>query len=93
MDIRFFKDPDTGLAHCYGQHGIKEREVIETLRRPGRLFARDDGSLVAEGQTESGRYLRVIYREFLDEDYLFIITAYDLRGKARQAYRRKRKRP
>ena len=93
MDIQFFKDPDTGVAHCYGQHGITEREVIQALRRPGRRFSQDDGSLVAEGQTEAGRYLRVVYRDFADESYLFVITAYDLKGKAKQAYRRRRKRP
>lgn len=93
MDIRFYKDPDSGLAHCYSQHGIHEREVFEVLRRPGERFRRGDGSFVADGQTEAGRYLRVIYREYQVDDYMFVITAYDLRGKAKQAYRRRRKRP
>ena len=93
MDIRFHKDPDSGLAHCYSQHGIGEREVLEVLRRPGARYLRKDGTLAAEGQTDSGRYLRVIYREYPDLDYRLVITAYDLVGKAKQAYRRRRKRP
>jgi len=90
MEVRFYKDPDTGLAHCDGQHGISEREVIEVLERPGDRFRRKDGTFVAEGQTNAGRYLRVIYREFPDRDYTFVITAYDLTGKAKQSYRRRR---
>ena len=92
MEFRFYKDPDSGLAHCFAQHGITEREVIAVLRGAGRRWHRRDGSSVAEGQAEAGRYLRVIYREYEREGYTFVITAYDLKGKARQAYRRKRKR-
>ena len=92
MVIRFFKDPDSGVAHCYSGHGVSEREVVEVLRRPADRFRRRDGTLVAEGQTNAGRYLRVIYREFSDEDYTFVITAYDLTGKAKQSYRRRRRR-
>jgi len=62
-DIRFYRDPDFGLAHCYAQHNIHEREVIELLRRPNRQFRRGDGTVAADGQTNGGRYLRVIYRE------------------------------
>ena len=89
MDVRFYKDPDSGLAHCFGQHGVREREVIEVLRRPGERMRREDGTLVAEGQTDAGRYLRVIYRAY--REYSFVITAYDLRGKGKQAYRRRHK--
>jgi hypothetical protein len=92
MDIRFYIEPDTGLAHCYAKHGVHEREAIEILRRPGDIFRRGDGSLVAEGQTTDGRYLRVIYREYDAPDYVFVITAYDLTGKVKQAYRRRHRR-
>jgi hypothetical protein len=91
MELRFFKDPETGLAHCYRGHGVSEPEVVEILRRPGERFRRRDGTLVADGQTNAVRYLRVIYREFPEEDYRFIITAYDLTGRAKQSYRRRRK--
>jgi len=93
MDYRFYKEPDSGLAHCYAAHGVKERDAIEVLRQPGQRLERTDGSLVAEGQTEAGRFLRVIYREELDLEYVFIITAYDLKGKAKQTFRRRRRSP
>ena len=92
MDIYFYKDEESGLAHCYTQHGIPEQDVIEVLQRPGEQLRNRDGTLVAEGQTGAGRYLRVIYREYRERDYIFVITAYDLTEKAKHAYRRRRKR-
>lgn len=92
MEIRFNRDSDTGLAHCYTQHNISEREVIEVLRRPGDVFRKGEDALAAEGQTNAGRYIRVIYREFPDRGYLFVITAYDLKGNAKLAYRRRHRR-
>jgi hypothetical protein len=91
MDYRFYKDPDTGMAHCR-RHGVTELEAISVLRNPGQQFRRKDGTLVSQGQTDAGRYLRVIYRRFIAEDYILVITAYDLKGKAKQAYRRRRRR-
>ena len=52
--------------------------------RPGR-----DGSRVALGQTRSGRFLRVIYVRDPQPDSVFVITAYELRGKPLLAYRRR----
>ena len=89
-DIRFYQDPDSGLAHCYAVHGVHEREVIELLRRPGQRMRNQDDTLVAEGQTYAGRYLRVIHREYAN--YIFVITAYDMSAKAKQAYRRRHRR-
>jgi hypothetical protein len=91
MQIRFYKDAESGLAHCYHEHGVSEREVIDVLSRPGDKLRRRDGTRVAEGQTDAGRYIRVIYREYRERDYIFVITAYDLHGKAKQAYRRRRR--
>lgn len=92
MEIRFNKDRESGLAHCYSQHDVSEREVIQLLRRPGDLFRRGDGTLVAEGQTNAGRYVRVVYREHADYGYTFVITAYELKGNAKHAYRRRHRR-
>ena len=43
------------------------------------------------GQTDSGRYLRVIYVPDREPDSVFVITAYELIGKPLAAYRRRRK--
>ncbi|HEX8524706.1 MAG TPA: hypothetical protein VF669_20805 [Tepidisphaeraceae bacterium] len=91
MEIGFYRDPDSGLAHCYARHGVHERDAIQVLRRATRRFRNEDGALVAEGQTEAGRYLRVIYREYRDHAFVFVITAYELSEKAKRAFRRRRK--
>jgi len=89
MEYRFYKDPDTGMAHCRN-HGVTELEAISVVQSPGRLFRNQDESLVAEGQTLSGRYIRVVYREDSQDDSIFVITAYDMGGKAKRAYRRRK---
>jgi len=52
--------------------------------RPGR-----EGSRVAIGKTRAGRYLRVIYVPDPEPESVFVITAYELRGKPLFAYRRR----
>lgn len=88
MDIRYYFDPESGEPHIY-EHGVSEDEVEYVLRHPGEDRSGHDGSRQAIGQTANGRYLRVIYVR--DEpNGVFVITAYDLRGKALQAYRRRK---
>lgn len=93
VQLRFHIDADSEEPHIY-QHGVTEDEVEEVMRWPGDDFPGREGSRIALGQTDAGRFLQVIY--ILDEDRLgaFVVTAYDLRGKALTAYRRRRrKRP
>jgi hypothetical protein len=47
---------------------------------------------VVIGATEAGRVLRIIYAPDPDPYTLFVITAYDLRGKPLAAYRRRQRR-
>jgi hypothetical protein len=68
---------------------VKEREVEEVLARPGEDRPGADGARVALGQTFAGRYLRVIY--VAEPGGVFVITAYDLTGKALLAYRRRKR--
>ena len=91
MEIRFYPDPDTGLPHIYG-HGIREDEVEDVLSRPGEDRSGTENSRVALGQARNGRYLRVIYVPDPEPDSVFVITAYELTGKSRTAYRRRRRR-
>jgi Domain of unknown function (DUF4258) len=90
MHLRFHIDPETDEPHIH-RHGVTEDEVEEVMLRPGDDFPGREGSRIALGQTDSGRYLQVVY--VLDPDRLgaFVVTAYDLRGKALAAYRRRRK--
>lgn len=73
-------------------HGVTEDEAEYVLRHPGEDRAGRDNSRHALGQTAAGRYLHVIYVPDEEGDGVFLVTAYDLRGKALQAYRRRRKR-
>ncbi len=90
MNIRYYIDPETQLPHIYG-HNIEETEVEEGLLnaiedRPGR-----EGSRVVIGRTPGGRYLRIIYVPDPGPNSIFVITAYELRGKPLIAYRRRRR--
>jgi hypothetical protein len=90
-NIRFYIDPETGLPHIY-KHNVTEDEVEDVLARPGEDRQGYEGARVAIGQTEVGRYLRVVYVPDPEPGSVFVITAYELRGKALAAYRRRRHR-
>lgn len=90
-NIRYYIDPDIGLPHIH-THSVTEIEVEEVLTRPGEDRQGYEGARVAIGQTEAGRYLRVIYLPDPEPDSVFVITAYELQGKALTAYRRRRRR-
>lgn len=91
MIIRFYLDPDTNQPHMV-RHGVSEEDVGDVLTRPMEDRAGADGSRIALGQTRAGRYLRVVYVPDPDPDSVFVITAYDLAPKAKQALRRRRRR-
>ena len=91
MKIRFYIDSETGESHIY-RHDISEKEVEEVLEKPGEDRPGREGSRVALGQTRSGRYVRVIYVSDPEPQSVFVITAYELRGKPLIAYRRRMRR-
>lgn len=90
MDIRYYDDPDTDLPHIYG-HGVVEHEVEEVLRGDGDDVMGERKSRIKIGQTATGRFLKVIYSPDDVGDGLFVITAFELRSKAKKAYRRRRR--
>jgi hypothetical protein len=91
MSLRFWVDPETGLPHIYN-HGVIEEEVQQVLARPGLNIRGDRGSRSVMGQTAAGRHLKVVFVPDPDGASGFIVTAYELRGKALKAYRRATKR-
>lgn len=90
MNIRYYIDPATGVPHIHN-HEVDESEVEDVLTRPGEDRPGREGSRVAIGQTEAGRYLRVIYVPDPEPDRVFVITGYELKGKPLFAYRRRRR--
>jgi len=88
--IRYYIDPATGLPHIY-EHDISEPEVEGILQRPLQDIRGREDSRIAIGQTEDGRYLKVIYVPDPVPLSVFVITAYELGPKAKRAIRRKRR--
>ena len=88
MNIRYYIDPETELPHIY-KHQVAEPEVEQVLRSPGEDRPGAEGSRVAIGKTDAGRFLKVIYVPDPEPDSLFVITAYELTGKPLTAYRRR----
>jgi hypothetical protein len=91
LNIRYYIDPETGSPHIY-RHDVDETEVEDILLHPGEDRPGRDGSRIAIGQTSGGRHIRVIYVVDPAPKSVFVITAYELRGKPLIAYRRRRRR-
>lgn len=91
MELKFYIDPETDRPH-FENHGVTEDEVREVLVRPGAVLKGGQESRFALGQTAVGRYLKVVYTPSKDIEGIFVITAYELRGKELKAYRRRRRR-
>jgi len=90
MNIRYYIDPETGLPHIY-KHNVFENEVEDVLLKPGEDRLGREGSRIALGQTNTGRYLRVIYVPDPEPESVFVITAFELSGKPLIAYKRRRR--
>ena len=91
MVLRFYIDPSTGGPHIH-QHDVDEDEVEDVLARPIEDRPGTEGSRVAVGQTQDGRYLRVIYVPDPEPGSVFVVTAYELGRKALKALRRRQRR-
>jgi hypothetical protein len=88
MNIRYYIDPETGSPHIY-KHNVVENEVEDVLLTPGEDRLGREGSRIAMGQTNAGRYLRVLYVP--EPESIFVITAFELTGKPLTAYKRRRR--
>ena len=91
MEARYYRDADTGQPHIH-RHGVSAAEVEEVLRGPGEDLPGARDSRMKLGQTSAGRYLQVIYVPDEDPNRVFVITAYELQGKAKKAFRRRQRR-
>ncbi len=88
--IRYFVDPETGEPHIYN-HDVSEDEVEDVLAQPGEdLPARNDARSVI-GQTDEGRYLRLIIVREREAGVILVVTAYELSPRQLAAYKRRRR--
>lgn len=90
MKLRFYIDPVTRRPHIH-RHDVSEAEIDDVLKRPLEDRPGAEDSRIAVGQTEAGRYLRVIYVPDEQPGDVFVITAYELGPKALRALRRRRR--
>jgi hypothetical protein len=90
MELRFWNDPETELPHILA-HGVTVEEVQEVLSRLGLDYP-EGNARVHLGQTAAGRHLKVVYAPDPGGKSAFVVTAYELRGKALKAYRRAKRR-
>lgn len=91
MVVRYYIDGSTGRPHIEA-HRVQEHEVEDVLARPLEDRPGHSGARVAVGQTQGGRYVRVIYVPDPEPASVFVITAYELGPKALKALRRRRRR-
>ena len=84
MNVRFYIDPETEAPHIH-KHGVD----VDVLLNPGEDRPGREDSRVVVGKTRAGRYLRVIYVSDPEPESVFVITAFELRGKPLFAYRRR----
>lgn len=91
MELRFWIDPDTGLPHIHN-HGVSEEEARQVMIRTGEELSGRDGSRIRLGRTAAGRYLQVVYVPDQTGVGVFVVTAHDLRPKAKRALRKRMRR-
>ncbi len=91
LELRFFIDPETELPHIT-EHGVTETKVREVLFGRGEDARGDEDSRMKIGQTQTGRYLQVVYVPDPGRESAFVVTAYDLKTKAKKAFRRRQRR-
>jgi hypothetical protein len=70
---------------------ISMETLIVSRLKPGEDRLGREGSRIALGQTNTGRYLRVIYVPDPEPESVFVITAFELSGKPLTAYKRRRR--
>ena len=88
MNLRYYYNPETDQPHIY-DHDVSEREVEDVLVKPHEEAKGRDQSRMAIGATREGRLLKVVCVPDEIGDGIFVVTAYDLTGKALTAFRRR----
>jgi hypothetical protein len=91
MNIRFNRDPETGLAHILS-HGVSEEEAREVFAHPVEDGQARNGARAIIGRTRGGRIVRLVYINDPEPESVFVITGMPVRQKALKALRRRMRR-
>lgn len=79
MRFEYYYDHAIGMTHIE-KHGVSQAEIEEFFDECDYIERqRGDGSMIAMGKLNSGRYIEVAYRQ--NKNAHFIITAYDIEDK------------
>src|SRR4051812_3687098 len=81
MELRFWNDPKRAYCTFMGT-GSPKRKCGRCWPAQGVDFPDRENSRVHLGQTSAGRYLKVVSVPDEGSDSAFVVTAYELRGKA-----------
>lgn len=90
-NIRFFFEPGAADPHIL-DHGVTEEEVYQVLENPYEDWQGREDSRIIIGRTESGRCLQIVSVPDQDGKGIFIVTAYELKGKPLAAFKKRRRR-
>jgi len=91
MNIRDVIIPPNVLDKIEAEHNVNDFEVDEVLFNAPQFHRLEKGNVdgedlyVAFGQTEAGRYLKVLFIHKRNKDAL-VITAFDMSRKERRRY-------
>ena len=70
-------DPEGNVQHIV-EHDLTKEEVEEVLANPERRStSRSSGLPIVFGETSTGRYIAVVFRE-IDSDTVKPVTAYEI---------------
>jgi uncharacterized DUF497 family protein len=90
LQIRAFEWDNGNINHIMERHGIEPEEVEEVFINRPLLRKTYEDRRIALGQTDSGRYLFVVFI-LKPEGILRVITCRDMDEKERRYYRRERR--
>jgi hypothetical protein len=66
---------DARWAHIVEEHGEladQQNNVLETVGEPQRILAGKGGELLAVREIAPGKYMVVVYREFVDDGFVCV---------------------
>ena len=74
IPIRLTEERWTHVVTQHAELAALRLEILDTILRPERILADQNGEMLAVREVEAGKWLIVVYRELADDG--FVITAF-----------------